>query len=509
MQLGVTIADTKGKIIYTNPTEARLHGYTVEKLIGKSVRIFAPKELWNTRTCQELQTTKSYKRESVNICKDGSTFPAQIHSDVLKNKEGNTVAIITTCEEISERKKMEDALRTAHDELERRVEERTEELLKANALLKNEITQRKLAEKRIKAQLDRIDALRSIDVAINASLDLRLTLDILLDHVLKQLKIDAATVLLFNKHTQLLQYVVGKGFRSNALRHTRLRLGEGHSGRAAMERHIITIHNIQEKPDGLERSNLLANEEFIFFCAVPLVAKGQVKGVLELFHRASLDSKPEWLEFLEALAEQAAIAIDNASLFDEVQRSNTELIMAYESTIEGWSRAMDLRDKETEGHSQRVTELTLSIARELGIKETEHVHIRRGALLHDMGKMGVPDGILLKPGSLNDEEWVIMKRHTIYAYEMLSPIEYLRPAIDIPYCHHEKWDGTGYPRGLKGEEIPLSARIFALVDVWDALNSDRPYRPAWPREKIINHISSLSGTHFDPNVVEVFFKLKW
>jgi HD-GYP domain-containing protein (c-di-GMP phosphodiesterase class II) len=230
-------------------------------------------------------------------------------------------------------------------------------------------------------------------------------------------------------------------------------------------------------------------------------------GVLELFHRSPLASDPEWLEFLETIANQAAIAIDNASLFDGLQRSNIELTLAYDTTIEGWSRALDLRDKETEGHTQRVAEKTLSVAREIRVKEEELLHIKRGALLHDMGKMGIPDSILLKPGPLTEEEWEIMRRHPEHAYDMLYPIEYLRPALDIPYYHHEKWDGTGYPKGLKGEEIPLAARIFAVVDVWDALCSDRPYRSAWTKEKADEHIRSLPGTHFDPKVVKVFLNM--
>ena len=154
------------------------------------------------------------------------------------------------------------------------------------------------------------------------------------------------------------------------------------------------------------------------------------------------------------------------------------LSLAYDATISGWSRAMDLRDKETEGHTQRVTSLTLELARKMGISETDILHLRHGALLHDIGKMGVPDHILLKPDKLTVEEWDIMRQHPVFAYEMLYQIEYLKPSLDIPYSHHEKWDGTGYPQGIKGEEIPLSARIFAIVDVWDALTSDRPYRKA-------------------------------
>ena len=202
-----------------------------------------------------------------------------------------------------------------------------------------------------------------------------------------------------------------------------------------------------------------------------------------------------------------AIAIDSATMFNDLHRSNIDLMTAYDTTIEGWSHALDLRDKETEGHTQRVTEMTINFARSAGMTEAELVHVRRGALLHDIGKMGVPDHILLKPDKLTDEEWVAMRKHPTFAYELLLPIAYLRPALDIPYCHHEKWDGTGYPRGLKGEQIPLAARLFAIVDVWDALRSDRPYRQGWPKEKVIKHIKSLSGKHFDPKAVDLFLNM--
>ena len=192
---------------------------------------------------------------------------------------------------------------------------------------------------------------------------------------------------------------------------------------------------------------------------------------------------------------------------NNVEEEHRKLQLAYDATIEGWSHAMDLRDKETEGHTQRVTELTLKMAHALHIGEENLAHIRRGALLHDIGKLGVPDSILLKEGKLTDEEWVIMRKHPIYAHEMLSQIDYLRPALDIPYCHHEKWDGTGYPRGLKGEEIPLAARMFAIVDVWDAVTSDRPYRAAWSKEQALAYIIEHSGTQFDPEIVQVFLKV--
>ena len=190
-----------------------------------------------------------------------------------------------------------------------------------------------------------------------------------------------------------------------------------------------------------------------------------------------------------------------------VSERTQELAEAYDRTIEGWSRVLDLRDKETEGHSQRVTEMTVRLARAIGMSEEEITVIRRGALLHDIGKVGIPDRILLKAGPLDDEEWVIMKMHPVYAFDILAEIRFLRSSIDIPWCHHEKWDGTGYPRGIKGEEIPLAARLFSIVDVWDALHSDRPYRKAWPDAKIYDYLQSLRGTHFDPEIVDLFFRV--
>lgn len=193
---------------------------------------------------------------------------------------------------------------------------------------------------------------------------------------------------------------------------------------------------------------------------------------------------------------------------NDLTRLNAELTQAYDATLEGWSRALDLRDNETEGHTRRVIESTLQLARHFGISESELTHIRRGALLHDIGKIGIPDRILFKRGALDAEEMTVMRRHPIYAYEILSPIRFLQPALDIPYCHHEKWDGNGYPRGLSGVDIPFTARLFAVIDVWDALLSNRPYRPAWSREQALVYISSQAGRHFDPAVVSAFMALR-
>ncbi len=378
-------------------------------------------------------------------------------------------------------------------------------LLTAIAEIAASAIHRSTLHEEAKKQLERMATLRAIDIVIGNSFDLRVTLNIFLNQVVSQLHVDAAAVLSHNAKTHTLEYVARRGFKTHAIEKTQLRLGEGHAGTAVLERRTISVPNLAREP--LSRSTTLAAEKFTAYHAVPLMAKGEVKGVLEVFHRAPFTPDNSWLDFLETLAGQAAIAMDNAELFNNLQRSNANLMLAYDSTLEGWSRALDLRDHETEGHSQRVTEMTLRLAAAFGMEENDLMHLRRGALLHDIGKMGVPDSILLKPGPLTDAEWEIMRRHPRYAYEMLLPVAYLHPALDIPYCHHEKWDGTGYPRGLKGEEIPLTARLFAIVDVWDALCSDRPYRAAWSPDKARAYILEQSGKHFEPRVVEAFLNV--
>ncbi|MGB7539959.1 MAG: HD domain-containing phosphohydrolase [Anaerolineales bacterium] len=355
-------------------------------------------------------------------------------------------------------------------------------------------------------RLRKLNSLRTIDQAITGSVNLGIILNVVTRQAIDHLKADAASVLLLNPLTSVLIFAAGSGFRTPEIEGTRLRMGEGQAGKAALERNTVSIHNLATDT-GTFRRSLIDGEGFVSHHATPLIAKGQVKGVLEVYYRTPLNLDSDWSGFFETLAEQAAIAIDSAQMFDGLQRSNTDLAMAYDATIEGWSRALDLRDKETKGHTERVTETTLKLARSMGISEGDLVHIRRGALLHDIGKMAIPDGILLKPGPLDDREWEIMRQHPVQAFELLSPIVYLRPALDIPYCHHEHWDGSGYPRGLKEGLIPLAARLFAVVDVWDALQSDRPYRSAWPAEKTIAYIRSLAGSHFDPAAVKAFLAI--
>jgi len=352
-----------------------------------------------------------------------------------------------------------------------------------------------------------LQALRDIDKAITGSLDLDVILSVLLNQVTSQLNADAADVLLCNPYSPSLEYASGHGFETRALQNTKLRMGDGFAGRAAQRRKTVLITDLTKEENQLIQSPLFAREGFVTYYAVPLVAKGQVKGVLEVFFRKPFEHDDEWLEFLDALAGQAAIAIDNVSLFEAQQIAHSELILAYDATLEGWSRALDLRDTDTEGHSARVTETALILAKSMGIKSEELVHIRRGALLHDIGKVGIPDSILLKPGVLTEKEFQIMRDHPTSAHDLLQRIPFLQPALDIPFCHHERWDGTGYPQGLKGEDIPLAARIFSVVDVWDALCSNRPYRKAWSRKDARDYIEERSGTQFDPQVVKAFLRM--
>ena len=370
------------------------------------------------------------------------------------------------------------------------------------------ITERKRAEEHLLQRTAQLAALHEIDLAISNTFDLRITLDILLRQVVAQLQVDAATVLLVNPHLHLLEYAAGFGFRYPTIQKSRVHLGEGCAGRAALERQIIS--GTIGAPDRADCQRLrveLADENFVTHHIAPLIVKGQVKGVLEIFQRTRREPANEWLDFFQVLAGQAAIGVDSALLFEGLQRSNAELALSYDATLEGWSRALDLRDQETEGHSQRVTEMAVRLARAMGMNDAELVHVRRGALLHDIGKLGVPDSILFKPGALTDAEWQVMRRHPKLAFDLIAPIVFLRPALDIPYCHHEKWDGSGYPRRLRGEHIPLAARVFAVVDVWDALRSNRAYRQAWSAEQTRAYLREQADKHFDPRVVHAFLEL--
>ena len=404
--------------------------------------------------------------------------------------------------------------RMYNESLIHKLEDKMLELEKLKLALEEDVAKRKQAEMEMarlfeesQQRLKQVEALHSIDLAISASMDLRMTLNILLQYVGSLLNADAADILLLIPNSQQFKFSAGRGFQTDSMERTNRRFGTSFAGRVVVERKTIVISGGLVAQADREFSKIYEREGFISYTGVPLLVKGQIKGVLEVYYRSSHQTETEWLNLLETLASRAAIAIDNTQLFNDLQQSNLELTLAYDATIAGWSRAMDLHDKEAEGHTQRVTDLTLNLARAMNISESQMTHIRHGALLHDIGKMGVPDQILLKADGLTPEEWEKIRKHPQLAYDMLSSIRYLQPALDIPYCHHEKWDGTGYPRGLKGEEIPLAARIFAVADVWDSITSDRPYRKGWSKKEALEYIKEQSGKYFDPEVVQEFLYL--
>ena len=592
----IIASDEEYRVTYWNRAAELLYGWSPEETIGRLGPEITQTEFPNANSDEmrrRIRETGFWRGEVTQVKKDGTRFPCEISSLLLRDEKGQVTGYVSINHDITERKRAEEDLRRRElefrsladnipdivarfdpqlrhiyindvieqitgkpaesfigktnreldlpttpvrlwEESLRRVFESGQAMtiefefpslvglryfesrlvpelgltgeVEMVLSIARDITERKQAEGQTQLQIQRLRALRAIDVAISSSFNLNLTLNILLDQVTTQLNVDAAAILLFDSIARGLEYGASRGFRTSAIREAKVRLGEGYAGKAVLERHMIHVSNLAKKGDELPQAflQMIREEGFIEYYCVPLIVKGEAKGVLEIFHRSVLAADHEWMDFLETLAGQAAIAIEDSTLFENLQRSNQELFQAYDATIEGWSHALDLRDRETEGHTLRVTELSSDLARHFDFTDEQLIYVRWGALLHDIGKMGVPDSILLKPDKLTSEEWEIMKRHPTFAFEMLSPIAYLKSAIDIPYSHHEKWDGTGYPRGLKAEVIPLAARLFAVVDVWDAVTSDRPYRKAWTREEAAQYIREQSGKHFDPHVVNVF-----
>jgi HD-GYP domain-containing protein (c-di-GMP phosphodiesterase class II) len=350
---------------------------------------------------------------------------------------------------------------------------------------------------------EQLKRLVELSVTLNSTLDLNTLLQLITATATELLDCEAASILLYDEKFPRLYFAAATGSDPTKLAEIPVPIEGSLAGIIFRTNRSIIMNNVEQDL----RHYSLVSEHIHFhvrsLLGVPMLIKDRIIGVLEALNKRNAEFTMSDETIALVTASHAAIAIENATLFDGLQHSNLELSLAYEATIEGWSHALDLRDEETQGHTERVTNMTLRLVRLFNLGDEEVVQVRRGALLHDIGKMGIPDHILFKTSPLTDEEWVIMRKHSQFAFDMLSPIRYLQPALDIPYCHHEKWDGTGYPRGLKGEQIPLAARIFAIVDIWDALASNRPYRAAWPQERIIEHIQSLSGTHFDPQIVEV------
>ncbi len=348
----------------------------------------------------------------------------------------------------------------------------------------------------------RAEAILRLSTRLNTDLELPTLLQTICKETLRAIRVNVASIHLHNPALDALELAEMIGLPAGFIE-------QAQPLPMSLYRTLYQRAPIFVVPDLLDLSTLpdLPNAQLYrqfdlrTFAGAPMYHAGQLIGVIGIGTRGIVRSFiPDELELLRVLAEQAALAISNARLFSDLRA-------AYTATLEGWARAIDLRDHDTAAHSHRVTEMTVLLAREMGIQEPELTHIRRGALLHDVGKLGVPDSILLKQGTLNADEWTIMRQHPRYAYDLLSPVTFLRPALDIPHYHHERWDGSGYPYGLRGTAIPLAARIFAVVDVWDALRFDRPYRRAWAEAAVQSYLQDHAGTLFDPDVVEAFFRV--
>ena len=468
--VSVVVLDRDGLVQSWNPASERIFGWSEAEVLGKPLP-FVPEEKQAEHQLLRQRVLEGESFTGVEACrrrKDGTSIYINIYTAPLRDAEGIVTGILG---------------------------------------ISVDVTERKNSDERLREQMHHMAALRRIDAAISETFEIRAMLALVLDEIRRVLDVDAAAVSLLAPRSVSLEVVSARGFHTRDIESSPLRLSTDVGIKLMLAGRPFSTEDLRGAAEVVQRQALMDAERFVYYSGMPLVTKGRIRGVLEVFHRSPRALDDTWLRLLDALAAQTAIAVENASMFQDLQRSNADLGLAYEATIEGWSRALDMRDKETEGHTLRVTDKTLRLARSLGVREDELGHIRRGALLHDIGKIGVPDSILLKPGPLSEEEWAVMRRHPIIAYEMLSPIPYLQPALDIPYCHHEKWNGTGYPRGLRGEQIPLAARIFAVVDVWDALSSERPYRSAWKQDAALKYLRDQKGEHFDPRVAEAFLQL--
>jgi len=352
-----------------------------------------------------------------------------------------------------------------------------------------------------------INTLRRIDLQIVEEPTIEKTFSLIATEPRSLLGVDASSLVILSDDGTL-KWIAGSGFSCEAQQSPQLIAPDEILREVTETGKRVVVPDLRAVTRSrCARKDLVTREGFVWYCAEPIIAGDTLIGILDLFMRRNFEPDNEWFTLLETFTSQFALGWELALSFRALEDSLKETGRAYEAAMVGLVRALELRDNETAGHTLRVAEITLRLAREAGVPEKDLPHIERGALLHDIGKVGVPDAILHKAGPLTEEEWAIMRQHPVFALQILEPIEFLRPAIDIPYCHHERWDGSGYPRGLKGEEIPFAARLFAVVDVWDALTNDRPYRPAWSPQEASAYLCEQRGKQFDGAVVDLFFKV--
>jgi PAS domain S-box-containing protein len=375
-------------------------------------------------------------------------------------------------------------------------------------LMLYDLSPAKKTEEKLTVQIERMQALGNIDRAIISTMDISFITDVVFDQISSQLHMDLSLLFLQTNNSQELTCQLSRGLP--------LLGGNGSksdcpqpimANRVAETGEMIVLEDISQTHHFSIEAQAFPYRDIKFYAGVPLLNLGETIGVLEVCSTQPYSPDPEWINFLGMIAGQTTIAIIHVTQFHDIRRLNAELLNSYENTLEGWARVLEFKDQETKGHSDRVTQMSVKLGQVLGLSAEELVHLRRGAILHDIGKLCVPEGILCKEGPLNDDEWEVMKQHPLFAQEFVGDIQFLQPATNIMLFHHERWDGSGYPLGLKGKQIPLGARIFMVIDVWDALSFDRPYRKAWPKEKVREYLQTNAGVLFDPDVVNIFLEI--
>ena len=456
---------------YVSPSSEALTGYTPEEHYadpGLFYSVIHPDDRLAleeaARAGEPILSTARF------IHRDGTIVYTEQHSRPIHDDAGDLVAVEGIVRDISERVHAQERAEQFHRRLER--------------------------------QLTRSQAVHRLDTTVLLNTPITSVIDTALDILTQALEVDAVGIFRIDSTRRHLRHLAGRHLPEVL---PTIPAGRGIAGEAARTRNAVIVRDADA--DTQHDTAYLRDIGMRGCLAVPLTSLGDLEGALELFTRGPLALDHDAQVFAETIAHQLSLAMQRDALLIDLHTANLELEDAYDRTIEGWARALDLRDEDTAGHSQRVTDLTLRLAQRLGLPDAELRDVRRGALLHDIGKMAVPDAILLKPGKLTDDEFAVIKRHPGDAYDLLKDVPYLQSALHIPHHHHERWDGTGYPDGLRGQDIPLPARIFAVVDVYDALTSDRPYRPAWTHEAAIDHIRAQAGTHFDPHIVEAFVQM--
>ncbi len=480
MQLIAVILDNEGKVIFSNESFLKLTGWNWQDVLQNDwfERFVLPaeREKRRTRYLQHIQSEKiDHQQESWLLTRSGERRLIFWNNTFIRNPDGSVAGMARIGQDITEARQNEQKIQQHFQE--------------SNLLL------------------ERLKTLREIDTAITSPQTPSEKMEMILNTIKNALKVDAVNILTESVPGYLLPYA-SRGFNLAQIMPISAQI-ENNEAEESLSRGMPLVINrlVTGELSHWLTSRFSGFVPYQFYAAAPMLVDGKRYGILEVFAHKPFTPGDEWRAFFQTLASQTAIALDHTQMIQDIQRAYQELQQAYRATIEGWSATLELRDKETQGHSERMLELSERLGRRMGLDEKQLEDLRYGVLLHDIGKMAVPDAILNKPGPLSEEEWAIMRQHPQFAYDLLSKIPFLKGAMDVIYCHHERWNGSGYPRGLRGEQIPLYARIFAIVDVWDALTNDRPYREAWSIEKVLDYLEEQAGILFDPQVVKNFVAL--